>query len=162
MDAKKPKYPINFAIAKYGMENFKFEAICECKDRTELDFMEEFCIWAYSSNDSQHGYNIALGGNSKHSITDETRKKLSDALKGRPAHNKGKPISQIQRQRLKKISTKIPSKNPKRSSKLSWNDVTAIRAEYIEGTLTIKDIAIKYGVSKGSITNVISNRTWTI
>lgn len=50
---------IDFAIHKYGRENFIVETICECKEE-ELDEKEKYYINKY--NTYNDGYNLTLGG----------------------------------------------------------------------------------------------------
>lgn len=51
---------IHYAFRKYGIENFVFEIIEECKT-SELDFKERYWIQYYNSL-SPNGYNILEGG----------------------------------------------------------------------------------------------------
>jgi len=122
------------SIRKYGEENFKWVIITECcniytcKTQNMLNNLEIFFIAYYDTYNS--GYNLTIGGKGrsgyKHSketrqklseikrnISEETKKKLSNAAKGRKLTEetkqkiskakKGKPISEIAR---KKISGK--------------------------------------------------------
>jgi hypothetical protein len=47
-----------------------------------------------------------------------------------------------------------------KTSKLTWQQVDAIRAEYATGKSTQTALAVKHGVSQGVIGNIIHNRTW--
>ena len=58
-NAKKAKTGIDFAINKYGKENFLVEEICKCKNE-ELDDLEKFYIQKYNSY--YNGYNLTMGG----------------------------------------------------------------------------------------------------
>jgi group I intron endonuclease len=62
-DAASPKYPIHFAINKYGVHNFEFEVIATCLNQDDANFLEENLIKQYNSlaKDGK-GYNISLGG----------------------------------------------------------------------------------------------------
>lgn len=71
---------LNKAIRKYGDDNFKVELVEECLDE-ELDDKEAEYITQYNSQ-VPNGMNIKLGGSSgKHH--EDTKKKISDSLKGR-------------------------------------------------------------------------------
>ena len=62
-DAANPKYPIHFAINKYGAHNFEFEVIASCKSQDDANCMEEELIKQYDSLvKNGKGYNISLGG----------------------------------------------------------------------------------------------------
>lgn len=87
------------AQKKYGIENFKKEILVFNIPRDEqANTLEETFIKAEREKVGRENcYNIADGGYSsgmkgKH-LTEEHKKKLSEALKGRPSPNKGKHIS---------------------------------------------------------------------
>ncbi len=69
------------ALCKYGYENFDKIVLEECiPDKTILDAREKYWISHYNSfND---GYNLTLGGGSGF-ITEEMKKKIGDANRGR-------------------------------------------------------------------------------
>jgi group I intron endonuclease len=69
------------AIEKYGWENFTHEILKENLTIDEANHWEEFYICDLNTL-SPNGYNIAFGGNNK-TMSEQTRKKLSEALKGR-------------------------------------------------------------------------------
>lgn len=70
------------AILKYGVDNFE---ICECFDiaysQQELDDLEKMYIAIYNTSNPHYGYNKTSGGEHP-TLTDETRKKLSEIRKG--------------------------------------------------------------------------------
>lgn len=66
------------AMRKHGIENFKFEVLCNCLKPEYLDEMERHFIVEFNS--FERGYNMTCGGDA---VSDETRQKLSTALKGR-------------------------------------------------------------------------------
>ncbi len=70
------------AIIKYGFDNFNCEIIEECNGLEELNERETYWIEKYNSTNREIGYNIEGGGNNSVS-TEESRKKISDANKGR-------------------------------------------------------------------------------
>ena len=70
------------ALKKYGVENFRKEWLMFCEDEEELNYMERVYVdqtWV----DRSDTYNLNLGGNC-HCISEQTRKKMSIALKGKP------------------------------------------------------------------------------
>lgn len=73
---------LQYAWDKYGEENFSFYIIEECSVDM-LDEREKYYIAKYQSNNDMYGYNIESGGHEGQVVSEETRKKLSDALKGR-------------------------------------------------------------------------------
>jgi len=73
---------LSFAIKKYGVENFKIETIDTADSLEDLNNKEIYWIEYYNS--MKNGYNLSSGGNGRGSfISDETRKLLSKAGKGR-------------------------------------------------------------------------------
>ena len=74
---------------KYGIENFEKYLLQICYTKEELDNAEIFWIAEYRSRGKAE-YNILAGGSQRkdYRCTDETRKKISDALKGKPTWNK--------------------------------------------------------------------------
>lgn len=69
------------AFAKYGLENFSFSVLCECAP-TELDELETLVISETESYKPLKGYNKTFGGDGVRATT-ETKKKISDAHKGK-------------------------------------------------------------------------------
>lgn len=62
-DSSSPKYPIHFAINKYGAHNFIFEVIFSCKSQENANWAEEELIKQYNCLvKNGNGYNISLGG----------------------------------------------------------------------------------------------------
>ena len=62
-------------------EAFKYEIECVCKAE-DLDELEIFYIKKYRSNESRYGYNIDNGGNGAGRMSEQTKKKLSEAKAG--------------------------------------------------------------------------------
>lgn len=91
LDAKSKRYNsyIHGAIRKYGIENFEWEVLCECKDKSILNIMEKSNIIMNNSHfSSGHGYNLTWGGDGgnitegkKHTI--ETKRKISNSRKAK-------------------------------------------------------------------------------
>lgn len=125
-NAKRFKYGISAAIAKYGFDNFTSEIICHCFDLEELDKQEKYFIQEYQSNDSKIGYNLTAGGEGLKNPSAEVKQKMSNAHKnpnrkttkgykfteeqkhnlsvahlGISPPNKGIPMSEEQRMKLK-------------------------------------------------------------
>ena len=58
-NAKKATTGIDFAIGKYGKENFIVEEICSCPNE-DLDDLEQFYIAKFDTYNT--GYNLTIGG----------------------------------------------------------------------------------------------------
>lgn len=99
---------ISRAINRYGWENFDIQIVPTFGDvdQNELNLLECYHI-DFNNSLFPNGYNMKEGGNNgklnektKQKIAEsktgiprsqETKQKISKALKGKPAHNKGKP-----------------------------------------------------------------------
>ena len=125
------------AKRKYGIENFKKEILEFDIPNVELanDWEQMYILFERAKGKAE--YNIANGGKGRASISEETRRKLSEshkgqtawnkgkhhceetrriseARKGKPSHNKGKPMSEEQK---KKISETIKGRHHTEESK---------------------------------------------
>lgn len=90
------------AIKKYGWENIKHEILFEKLSEKEAKQKERELIKQYKSNDRHYGYNLTEGGDgfTGMKLTEEHRKNISLGKKGQIPHNKGKKMSEAQRQRI--------------------------------------------------------------
>ena len=74
------------AIEKYGWNEFQHIIVCTNLSKEEACKKEQELIATYQSNNPEFGYNCSLGGESGsfgHIFTEEQRKKISLATKGR-------------------------------------------------------------------------------
>lgn len=85
------------AFNKYGRDNFKIELITFCSTQKIADELEVYFINKYDS--IKNGYNIREGG-SRGKWSEESKKKLSQARKGKPHPHKGRIISEKNRLEL--------------------------------------------------------------
>lgn len=76
---------INYAINKYGKENFIRETLRICHSQRELDNWEIIYIVKFDSRNKKKGYNIAVGGGApmrgRHH-SEKTKRKLSEIFSG--------------------------------------------------------------------------------
>ena len=92
----------------FGLENSKFEILLECPEMM-LAQWERDLICLYDSDDPEKGYNSkndrpyslkrteALKGRK---LSEETKRKISESHKGKPAWNKGIPHSEETRRKM--------------------------------------------------------------
>ena len=71
------------AILKYGWENFKHEILEIGLTYDEACEKERFYISECHSLTTEWGYNLATGGNANKIMSEESRRKISQTLKGR-------------------------------------------------------------------------------
>ncbi len=79
------------AIKKYGEANFSKKVLAKCDSIEEMNHRETYYIKLLKTSigNGHDGYNVSLGGGNM-IPSEETRKKMSNAKKGKVAHNKGK------------------------------------------------------------------------
>ena len=73
---------IRAAIKKYGRENFKKEILLYAKNEAALNFFEK-CLVTPEFISSSDNYNLKEGGGSKGIPSEESKKKMSEAQKGK-------------------------------------------------------------------------------
>lgn len=69
------------SLKKYGVENHKFEIICQCS-REDLNRLEKYYVDLYQTFNSKFGLNLKDGGGSRVKVSDETKIKMSASRKG--------------------------------------------------------------------------------
>jgi group I intron endonuclease len=96
------------AYIKYGIHNFDYKLICICFD-DDCNKYEEYYINKYNSM-YPNGYNLKPGGNN-HKLSKETKQLLKENNKDKINSNKGKKMSEEQKQKLRLASIKWHSTN---------------------------------------------------
>lgn len=104
---------ITRAIHKYGWENFEVEVLCECSSLQELNAQEVRYVQSLKTL-APEGYNLRAGGGGLGVSSPETRKKISDANKGRrvseatrqlmSASHKGQRCSEEKKAHLRQVN----------------------------------------------------------
>lgn len=93
---------LNRAIRKYGGCAFDIQVICECND-DDMNDLERSYIERHNTV-KPNGYNLTHGGGSSCNHLEETKKKISEKLKGVPKH-----IDSLEkRSRTKKNNNGLP------------------------------------------------------
>lgn len=100
---------INHAIQKYGWKNFKHEVLFAGLSKEQAEQKEIELIAFYKSNKKGYGYNIENGGNVLGTHSEETKRKISEANKGRKV---SKESIEKQKETLKKNGSLLGEKNP--------------------------------------------------
>ena len=73
------------SIQKYGWDNFEHNILAKDLSKEEADELEIYYIQKFNTQNDKFGYNIACGGhNGGFPHSSETKKKISDSLKGKP------------------------------------------------------------------------------
>ena len=87
------------AIKKYGWDDFEHEIITTCETENKAMKLERYYIKQYQSNNDEYGYNIKEGGEHQE-YPPEIRKRISDALKGKPNGMTGKHHSEESKRKI--------------------------------------------------------------
>jgi group I intron endonuclease len=74
---------LQLAWNKYGEDSFVFEKICEVWDVNNLRKIEQTFIDLYKSYDGRFGYNEERYADERKIVSEETKRKISKALKGK-------------------------------------------------------------------------------
>lgn len=111
--------PLYNAFRKYGKDSFKIEVVCSALDPSYLNELEQHFI-KYFNSFHPNGYNLTSGGDSAytrsehsrekqrsamlgHTVSEETRAKISKTLTGRPGVRKGAILSAETRQKISEV-----------------------------------------------------------
>lgn len=78
------------AIAKYGWDNFNHEILLEGLTVDEASLAEKIFIGYWDLTNRNKGYNLESGGVANWEMTEETRRKISEAQIGRKASEETK------------------------------------------------------------------------
>lgn len=96
-----------YAIRKYGKENFVRNIVCICNSLAELNQAEHDISVFLNVVESSDWYNLKYGGDSMegYSPPPEVREKISRANKGKPAPNKGIPMSEEAKRKQREVQS---------------------------------------------------------
>lgn len=96
------------AILKYGWNNFQHEVISDNLTKEEADSLEKLLIEKLNAMNPEYGYNCTEGGSNGH-LSEDTKAKISESLKGEKHPRYGKHLSESTK---KKISDSHKGKTP--------------------------------------------------
>lgn len=151
-----PNKHLQAAWVKYGKSGFKFQILETIKDTsnfTNIDLrnLETDYIQKTQCYTDSIGYNIIPGGIGTYGLpcSEEKRKKISEANKGKKACNEGTAMSEEQKELLKQ---------PKRKSKGKAVDIYTLEGEFLETLNSIAEVVEKYGVAKNTIVDQCKGR----
>lgn len=182
------QYYIHRAIRKYGFDNFEIEVLeDDISDPVYLNKREISWISYFESDNAKYGYNLTAGGEGQRA-NNETREKIRQANKKSMAKNRERCLAHIEKLRILNTGRKhtpediekirragigrkhSPESREKMKGKhagvrngnstLTEDQVRSIRSEYIPRKVTLKTLAIKYGVGEPAIYNIVKGKTY--
>lgn len=179
------KYNKHFydAIQKYGWKNIKKDVLYSGISQEDAYRLEIELISKYRSNDREFGYNKSSGGESSvrglhwhqsketiekraqkmrgRKLTQEHRKKLSEAHKGQVSHNKGKTISKETRTKisntLKKWNSEHESPNKGRKYKKTQEAILATSRGHYKPVVCVETGIIYESITHAAKSNKIDS-----
>lgn len=110
------------AITKYGWHNFSHEILYTDLTKEQAESIEIQLVREYGTYQKENGYNIEFGGNATGKIPEETRRKISIALKGHGC-------SVETREKISKSKKGKPS--PKKGTKATAEQIEKNRKSHI-------------------------------
>ena len=178
--------PLHRAFRKHGFENFTYEILAQ--DIESIDLLNQLEIQYIQQYNCQipNGYNIEHGGkNCAKPKTIEHRKKEiwaqaklteEEVIELRKAYQRKESPTKIYKEKYENImhynsflniwsgrryALIMPEVFEKgRHTKLNAETVKLIRKDREETNLSYDKLAEKYGISKGTIADIIKKRTW--
>lgn len=179
--------PFHRAIRKYGFENFEYRVLAdEIDDKDLLNQLEKYYIKKFDSL-IPNGYNVSEGGdNAPHDWTDEQKINYSlrkgelteeEVISLRVAYRNHESPIKIYEEKYKnkmhrnsfmniwtgkRYSLIMPEvfEDRGRHTKLTAEIVKKIREDREKYNLSYAKLSEKYNISKSTIADVITNRTW--
>ena len=135
------------AIQKYGWDSFLHVVIADGLSKEQADRLERKLIKEYGTTNPEKGFNVAEGGRSNSGFhhSAETKKKISDARKGKAPNNKGKPrnAEAIEKARAKNTGKKRTAEFCEKTSERMKKRVRCIETGEIFPGMT--EAAAKHG-----------------
>ncbi len=92
------------ALRKYGWDNFEWEIIDTVDNEQELNLLEQLYIEEYRRKGQVYNLNDGRGGISGFKFSEESKRKMSEARKGRIPWNKGRKGHKHTEEARKKMS----------------------------------------------------------
>lgn len=113
------KILLEYAIPKYGKENFTKEVLEHCETKKEADILEKKYI-AYYKSIGKAEYNVSEGGNGGN-LGDKVNKKISQSMNNLHANEKGIEIrKKISAARKSQVFTEESEQRRKESLRAYW------------------------------------------
>lgn len=119
----------NKAIKKYGWDGFDHEIVASNLTQSEAEDMEKSLIAQFQTTNPEFGYNLSEGGHAP-LLSEETKQKISEALRGENNPMFGHQYSEEEKERL---SEKMSGANHPRYGIIVDNDVKQKISQALKG-----------------------------
>lgn len=161
----KPNAHFYNAIQKYGWDNIEHVIVATGLTKKEADWLEKYLIAFYETTDRTKGYNNTKGGDGSFEMTDEVKRKMSEAKLGvKKSDEHRKHLSEAHR-RIGDFYTKLAAeKTAKTDSIIAENydytkPVKENHSKLLELGYSISEKRIYRWTKKNNIETVKSNVT---
>jgi group I intron endonuclease len=146
---------VQSSFKKYGLENFSFEVLEEIRADTreelidKLNQREIFYIKIFDCTNPDKGYNLTFGGEGV-VPTEEVRKRISIALKGKNNPMFGKHLSKEIREKLSLVSKRYWKEHPEKNPMKNPENVARVAAAHFK-----KIICVETGIVYSSLSEAV-------
>lgn len=148
------------AISKYGWDNFRHIILKKGLSYKEACIWEKAYIASYLSNNAHYGYNLTSGGEGVRDcvVSDETKKKMSEAHSGEKNHFYGRHHTEETKILMSKNHADVNGKNNPR--KRAVRQFT-LEGEFVKEYYSIQNAADAFETNWQSIYHCVSGRVKT-
>lgn len=136
------------AIDKYGWDNFEHIILYTNLSREQAEQYEIDLIKQYDSTNRKKGYNIQHGGRTQGTMNEESKRKISEANKGKSSWIKGKHHSEETKKKISEVNTVI-------RDIFQYDRITG---DFINWFHSLEEAYRATGISKEGISSVCSGK----
>jgi len=173
--SKKDYTYVHRALNKYGFDNFSVETIAEYDLEKDCLTAETAFIKLYNTRDRDIGYNLTDGGDGPSGFkpSDETRRKMSEAKKGKyvgeenPFYGK-RHTEEYKRQSSKRMKDAY-AKNPQKYDQLNiqqcaltTQECLGIQRQYLQQQTSMEELAKNHSTNLHTIHSIIHGTYFAI
>lgn len=162
------KYAVHRAMRKYGIEKIKIFILEDNVPENELNNLETKYIEQYKSF-GEYGYNMTAGGDgapghkfpesaklklsaerkgTHHEVSEETRKKISEAKKGKPGRKK----TEAEKQKISEHNARAVAK------KITFENSGEYRGKHFDPSMIFESVAAAaryFGVKPSTMSSIV-------
>lgn len=153
------------AINKYGWDNIHHDIVATNLSKDDAERLEQLFIAVLRTQNPLYGYNCEAGGNVGKEVSEESRRRNSEAHKGEKNYMYGKHHTEESRKKMSEIQIRMYADNPmskERRKKIS-NSLKrpVINLDTGEVFLSVREASIKSGTCYSCISEVLCGHNKT-